>query len=630
MSIPQQTRVGDAAVRPPDLADRCIPDLVAAQAAERPNALALTAEAKPLTYGELNDRANRLASHLRSLGVGVDVPVGLCLPRSLEMVVAALGILKAGGAYVPLDPAYPPDRLAFMLEDAQAPVLISTPPLSQRLPAARRHLVCLGALQQIAAQPASSPPVEIASSNLAYVIYTSGSTGKPKGVEITHGSLANLVFWHNQAFSVTAVDRASHVAGLGFDAAVWELWPYLVAGASVHLADEDTRNSAELLWDWLLAQRISISFVPTPLAECLLTLCLRGPRTTELRIVLTGGDTLHHYPPPGLPFLLVNNYGPTECTVVATSGPVLPNRSPQMLPPIGRPIANSEIYVLDEHLQPVSGDTPGEVYIGGPGVARGYHNRPDLTAERFIPNPFGSNAASRLYKTGDLARVLADGQIAFLGRIDDQIKIRGYRIEPTEIVSVLSRHPDIRASLVVAREDAPGDKRLVAYVVLEADSDLSHTGLRDFLRRFLPEYMLPAAFVRLDAFPLTPHGKIDRAALPAPDATNRLQDDVSAGPHTRTEQRVAGILGELLNLDEIGLDDNFFLLGGHSLLGAQLIARLRDAFGVEIALRSLFEAPTVAALSAEVERLTENENSLEGATSSPSCVTLEAQVGIGL
>lgn len=628
MSIPQQTRVGDMALHPPDLAGPCIPDLVTAQAAECPGALAVTGEAKALTYGELNDRANRLASHLRSLGVGADVLVGLCLPRSLDMVVAALGILKAGGAYVPLDPAYPPDRLAFMLEDSQAPVLISTPLLSQQLPAARRHLVCVSALQ-IAAQPASSPPVEIAPNHLAYVIYTSGSTGKPKGVEITYGSLANLVFWHNHAFSVTAADRASHVAGLGFDAAVWELWPYLAAGASVHLADEDTRNSAELLWDWLLGQRISVSFIPTPLVERLLTLCLRWPRNTDLRIVLTGGDTLHHYPPPGLPFLLVNNYGPTECTVVATSGPVLPNRSPQMLPPIGRAIANTEIYVLDEHLQPVSADTPGEICIGGAGLARGYHNRPDLTAEKFIPNPFGTEAGSRLYKTGDLAHMLPDGQIAFLGRIDDQIKIRGYRIEPNEIVSVLSRHPDIRASLVVAREDAPGDKRLVAYVVLDADSDVSHTGLRDFLRRFLPEYMLPAVFVRVDAFPLTAHGKIDRSALPAPDPTNRLQDDVSPGSCTPTEQRIAGILGELLGLDEIGLDDNFFLLGGHSLLGAQVIARLRDAFGVEITLRSLFEAPTVAALSAEVDRLTENENSVEEPKPAPPCVAVGAQVGTG-
>ncbi len=597
-----------------------------ARATESPGALALTGEAKALTYGELDCRANRLASYLRSLGVGPDVLVGLCLPRSLEMVVGALGILKAGGAYVPLDPAYPPDRLAFMLDDAQAPMLISSPRLAERLPAAQRDLVYLDA-PQIACQPPDSPPVDIAPADLAYVIYTSGSTGKPKGVAITHGGLANLVSWHREAFSVTAADRASHVAGLGFDAAVWELWPYLAAGASVHLADESTRNSAELLRDWLVAQRITIGFVPTPLAEHLLAPGVQWPRNTELRVLLTGGDTLYHYPPADLPFPLVNNYGPTECTVVATSGRVLPSTFPNVLPPIGSAIANTQIYLLDEHLQPVPTGAPGEIYIGGAGLARGYHNRPGLTAEKFIPNPFGAEPGSRLYKTGDLARLLPDGQLAFLGRIDDQIKIRGYRVEPEEIVSVLNRHQNICASLVAAREDSPGDKRLIAYVVLDRDGDLTHTALRDFLREFLPDYMLPAAFVQMDGFPLTLNGKIDRAALPAPDPANILQDEASAEPCTATEQRVAEILGELLDLEEIGLDDNFFLLGGHSLLGAQLIARLRDAFGVDIALRSLFEGPTVAALSAELDRLVGNDRAenkqeaLETDSSAPSYIT---------
>jgi amino acid adenylation domain-containing protein len=527
------------------------------------------------------------------------------------MVVAALGILKAGGAYVPLDPAYPPGRLAFMLDDAQAPLLISSPDLAQRLPAGKRELVYVDA-PRIAAQPAGPLPVDIAPEHLAYVIYTSGSTGKPKGVEITHGSLANLVSWHNQAFSVTAADRASHVAGLGFDAAVWELWPYLAAGASVHLADEDSRNSAEVLWNWLVAERITISFVPTPLAEHLLTLSLDRLRKTDLRILLTGGDTLHHYPPPGLPFLLVNNYGPTECTVVATSGVVSPDGSPTTVPPIGRAIANTDIYLLDEALKPVPAGAPGEIYVGGAGVARGYHNRADLTGERFTPDPFSAEPGSRLYRTGDLGRLLPDGRIAFLGRVDDQIKIRGFRIEPQEIASVLNRHQDVRESLVVAREDTPGEKRLVAYVVIDGGSDCTLTELRDFAGGFLPEYMLPGAFVRLNAFPLTPHGKVDRAALPTPDPSNTLQDEASAGPPTATEQRVGEILGELLDLEEIALEDNFFMLGGHSLLGAQLIARLRDAFGVDITLRSLFEAPTVAALSAEVERLAGQENTWQG------------------
>ena len=555
-----------------------------------------------LTYQQLDCRANRLASYLRSLGVGRDVLVGLCLPRSLDMVVGALGILKAGGAYVPMDPAYPPGRLAFMLDDAQAAVLITNPRVAQQLPAAQRKLVYLDA-PEIAAQPADAPLVPNGPDDLAYVMYISGSTGRPKGVEIRHRSLANLVSWHVQAFSVTAADRASHVAGLGFDAAVWELWPYLAAGASVHLADEDTRNSAELLWDWLLDQTISISFIPTPLADRLLGLSLKWPRKTALRVLLTGGDTLHRYPPTGLPFLVVNNYGPTECAVVATSGPVLPNESPTMLPAIGRPIANTEIHLLDDDLRPVPPGASGQIYIGGTGVARGYHNRPDLTADRFMPNPFSGKTGDRLYKTGDLARLLPDGQIAFLGRLDDQIKIRGYRIEPNEIVRVLDQHPDIGASVVVAREDTSGERRLIAYVVSDAESDPSPAGLRDFLGSFLPEYMIPVAFVRLPALPLTAHGKIDRAALPEPARANTLQDAGSTEPCTETEQRVAEMVGELLNLEAIVLEDNFFLLGGHSLLGAQLIARLRQAFGVDITLRSLFEAPTIAALATELDRL---------------------------
>src|SRR6266704_3141576 len=344
MAIFRGKRVAGA-VASPDPQGTCIPDLVTARAAESPRALALTAVSEELTYQELDCRANRLASYLRSLGVGPDVLVGLCLPRSLDLVVGALGILKAGGAYVPMDPAYPPDRLAFMLDDAQAPVLISSTSIAQRLPLAKREHVYLDA-PKIGDHPGEPPPLRIGPDDLAYVIYTSGSTGRPKGVEITHRGLANLVSWHTQAFSVTALDRASHVAGLGFDAAVWELWPYLAVGASVHLADEDTRSSAEALWEWLVAQRISISFVPTPLAEQLLGLRLTWPRRTALRVLLTGGDTLHRYPPSGLPFLVVNNYGPTECTVVATSGPVLPNESPTMLPAIGRPIANTEIHLL--------------------------------------------------------------------------------------------------------------------------------------------------------------------------------------------------------------------------------------------------------------------------------------------
>ena len=442
-----------------DLQGMCLPELVARRAAETPEALAVTAGAQILSYGELDNRADRLACYLRSLGVGTDVVVGLCLPRCLDMVVGALGILKAGGAYLPMDPAWPPDRLAFVLEDAESPVLITDVTLARQIPRSRRVIVDLVA-PEITGQPEGLPLSKIKHDDLAYVIYTSGSTGQPKGIEIPHDALVNLISWHQQAFSVTSADRASHLAGLGFDAAVWELWPYLAVGASVRLVDEFTRNSAELLRNWLVAHWITISFIPTPLAEELLS--VKWPQNTALRMMLTGGDTLHHYPPASLPFVVVNNYGPAECAVVATSGEIPPDGHDGTLPPIGRPILNNQIHLLDEQLRPVPPGLVSEIYIAGAGLARGYRNRPDLTAERFVSASFTGKPASRLYSTGDLARLLPDGQIAFVGRADEQIKIRGFRIEPNEIVCALNQHPAVCESLVLAREDSSGDKRLVA------------------------------------------------------------------------------------------------------------------------------------------------------------------------
>jgi len=516
------------------------------------------------------------------------------------MAVGALAIWKAGGAYVPMDPAYPRERLRFMLEDAQAAILVTDASLAAAWPDGKWEVVDISG-RQAASGADEAPDVETTPADLAYVIYTSGSTGRPKGVEITHRGLANLVSWHRQAFSVSSSDRASYVAGLGFDAAVWDLWPYLATGASLHLPDELTRTSAEPLRDWLVAQNITISFVPTPLAEQLVR--LEWPRHSALRLMLTGGDTLHRYPPAGLPFTLVNNYGPTECTVVATSGPVLPNEDAATRPPMGRPITNTEILLLDDRLQRVPPGTPGEIHIGGAGVARGYRNLPDLTRKKFIPHPFSAAPADRLYKTGDLASELPDGQFAFLGRIDDQIKIRGYRIEPSEIVTVLNRHESIRESLVAAKPQSSGDRQLVAYVVLNAGASPRHTALRAFLGEYLPDYMLPAAFVRLEAFPLTAHGKIDRAALPEPTPENTLADDFSEASASPVESRLTGILSTLLGVKGVTLDDNFFQIGGHSLLGAQVLTRVRDTFGVELSLRSLFDHPTARGMSAEIEHL---------------------------
>ncbi len=581
--------------------DAYVPQLVARQAAATPEAVALAAGDQTCTYRELNRRANQVAQYLQTLGVQPGVLVGLCVERSFDMVVGLLGILKAGGAYVPLDPGYPPDRLAFMLNDTQAPVLVTQQRLISRLPSGVARVVLLDTDTAVLAQQSEAEPVLSATaSDLAYVIYTSGSTGRPKGVQITHESLLNLLFWHHRAFAVTPSDRATQLTSPAFDATGWELWPYLTAGASVYLLDEESRVVPELCRDFLLSHGISITFLPTALAESVMA--LEWPSTTSLRYLLTGADALHHYPSPSLPFALINNYGPTEATVVATFGRVFPTECVAIPPSIGRPIANTQIYLLDEHLRQVPIGTPGELCIGGAGLAKGYLNQPELTAEKFIPHPWSSEPGARLYKTGDLARYLPDGQIAFMGRIDQQVKIRGYRIEPDEIMSVLNEQLAVRMNLVIAREDTPGDKRLVAYVVPVPGAHISAGSLREMLAKRLPDYMVPATFVLLEALPVTPNGKVDRAALPAPGATNTLQDAVEAFPSTPIQKRLNGIVAPLLGLEQIGIDDNIFLLGGTSLMGTQVIVRVAEAFGVELPLRTLFESPTLRLLSVEIER----------------------------
>lgn len=576
------------------------------QVERAPEAIAVASSHGNLTYRALNDLAEAVASPLRARGVGPEVVVGLCVPRSPAMLVAALGIFKAGGAYLPLDPSEPETRLKFMFTDAGVSVVITEECLQEKMSGEGRHVIVVDDLGRLSepqlssenSAPANAPAGD--SKRLAYVIFTSGSTGTPKGVEVAHGSLLNLVTWHQSAFKVIPSDRASCVARVGFDAAVWEIWPYLTAGASLHIPDEEKLKDPEAFQSWLIAQRITIGFVPTPMAERLLA--LRWPANTQLRMMLTGGDTLHVYPPADLPFLLVNNYGPTECAVVATSGLVSTNRGDNRLPPIGRPIANTQVYLLDESMREVPAGTPGEIYIGGLGVARGYRNRPELTAERFISNPFDGNA-TRLFKTGDCAQMLPDGQLAFLGRFDEQIKIRGFRIEPNEIVAALNEHPAVSQSVIVAREISQGDSRLVAYFVPRAGRLATVSELREFLGGRLPAYMVPATYVTLDTIPLTPNGKVDRASLPAPDASNTLGEDVFHAPQTEVEQVVAGILAPLLGLERVDIEANFFALGGHSLLGIQLISRVRDSLGVELSLRTVFEAPSVAELSAEIERL---------------------------
>lgn len=565
-----------------------------------PDAIAVVSEPESLTYKELDQRANQLAHHLQSLGVGSEVITAICVDRSAAAVIVALAVLKCGGAYLPLDPGYPADRLAFILKDAQPAAVITQSEYVAKVGGGSWQVVNLN---DISSQTWSGgygrPTADVTPASLAYVIYTSGSTGQPKGVQVTHSGLSNLVAWHMNAFGVTAADRATQLSSLGFDAAVWEMWAHLCAGASLYVVPELVRISPELLRDWMLDKKISISFVPTALAERLIA--MDWPQGTALRFLLTGADTLHHYPGT-LPFTLVNNYGPTEATVVATSGSIGRQR-PDRRPPIGRPITNTTIHILDDQLQPVPAGEVGEIYIGGAGVARGYLNRPELTAERFIPDPYSSARGAQLYRTGDLARWLPDGQIAYVGRADEQIKVRGFRIEPNEIVSLLNSHPGVLASAVIAENDPSGAKRLLAYIVSNGTSSPRASELRTLLLSQLPDYMLPSTFIRVDDLPTTTNGKLDRNALPVPNANNSLQEDEFVAPRTPLEERVTVIIASLLGLEKVGVNENFFFIGGHSLLGTQLIARVRDAFGIDLSLRSIFDLPTPAQLAQEIERL---------------------------
>jgi amino acid adenylation domain-containing protein len=565
-----------------------------------PQAAAVSGD-RILSYADLNARADRLASHLIRLGVRAETRVGICLERSLDLVVAALGVLKAGGAYIPLDPGSPDDRLHFMVRDAlgsaEMAVLLTRNEWAGRFTAAgldALHIVDLDGEEWLRESPRSLK-IEPAAGNLAYVIYTSGSTGRPKGVEVSRGALASLVSWHVRAFGVGPDDRATLLAGVGFDAAAWELFPYLSSGASVHVVPEEVRAAPAALQDWLAANRITIAFLPTVLAEELAG--LEPPGDTPLRYLLTGGDRLLVRPRAGLPFVLINNYGPTENTVVTTSGRVEPDGKAGRAPSLGRPIDGVEVFVLDRHLRPEPPGAAGELCIGGGSLARGYLGRPDLTAERFVPHALAAAVGARLYRTGDAARWNAAGEVEFLGRLDRQVKIRGVRIEPGEIEAALLALPGVRQAAVEARGG-----RLVGWVVLHrtdpTDRSDAKAALSSRLRETLPDSMVPSAWVLLPALPLTPNGKVDRKALPAPETA--VAGDFVA-PRTPTEEVLAGIWSEILGQAPVGIHDSFFELGGHSLLAARVVSRLRDVFGVELPLRALFERPTVEGLAAAVE-----------------------------
>ncbi|HEY5314420.1 MAG TPA: non-ribosomal peptide synthetase [Pirellulales bacterium] len=579
-----------------------VPAQIAHHAIATPTGVAVADDRGELSFAELERRANQLACLLREAGAMPDRCVGVFCDRSVDFVVAALAVLKSGAAYLPLDSHTPADRARFMLDDAGAEVVLTHREKCRDWPAGPCRII---ELERVAAAP--TPPLEFqpAPDSLAYVVYTSGSTGRPKGVEITHANLLNLIDWHQTAFGVSSAERASQVAGLGFDAAAWEIWPHLAAGASVHIADELTRRSPQALRDWLVAERITIAFIPTVLAEQLLH--ADWPATTSLKTLLTGADVLHRRPAADLPFTVVNNYGPSECTVVATSGIVEPSADAAGPPSIGRAIRNAQVLILDENLCGVERGEAGELCIAGALVGRGYRNLPELTAQRFVTVQTESGESLRVYRTGDRARWLPNRELAFLGRLDEQLKIRGYRIEPGEIVAWLDRYPGIEASALVALVGGAGPV-LVAYLVVADNVQLMAADVRDFLAARLPDYMLPAQFVQLAALPLTPNGKVDKAALPAPSAENQLPTSqappsAAADPEDNVLAKVAALVASLLNDASVSRDDNFFLLGGHSMLAAQLVTRVRDLFGVDVGLRQLFTSPTIAGLSAEISRL---------------------------
>jgi amino acid adenylation domain-containing protein len=584
-------------------------ELVEEQAKRRPEAIAVACAQEHLSYGELNQRANQLARYLREAGVGVEHLVGVCLERGVELVVSLLAILKAGGAYVPLDPAYPVERLAFMLEDAHLSALLTTSAFSHKdvwATGEERRLICLDKEQEhFARQSGENVAIQVLPDNLAYVIYTSGSTGRPKGVQITHRGLHNLIIWHEQAFALTSQDRTSQVASVSFDASGWELWPTLAVGATICLVEDDVRNAPLEICMWLAEQHITCGFLPTPLAESVLDEA--WPTGIALRTLLTGGDMLHRAPDHALPFTLVNNYGPTEGTVVSTSGKVIFTQGDTITgtPTIGRPIANTQVYVLDAEMQPVPIGVRGELYIGGEGLARGYLHRAELTAERFVPNPFDSRPGLRLYKTGDMVRYRADGSLDFLGRNDEQVKIRGFRVELGEIEAIVRQHPGVREAAVIAREERQREKRLVTYLVPEPELPLTLSQLRQYLQARLPHYMIPSAFVTLERLPLSPNGKLDRRALPAPTDAHQNLENRYVPPRNSIEEGVASIWVEVLGVERVGVYDNFFEAGGHSLLATQVIARVQHAFQVNLSLRHLFEHPQLAELAQIVARMTE-------------------------
>jgi amino acid adenylation domain-containing protein len=588
----------DAPAVEPD--DACAHDLFEAQARRRPDAAAVNFEGRRLSYAELDARSNRLANYLRARGVGPDSLVGVCVERSAEMVVALLAVLKAGGAYVPLDPLYPKERLAYMLEDSWPRVLLTQSVLTSGLPAHSSEVFRLDADWSLTEQSSEQKPQSgVTADNLAYVIYTSGSTGRPKGVALAHRGLCNM--WREQvrAFGLTPSDRVLQFSSLSFDASTFEVVMALLTGSALYVAPKEALLPGETLAGFVREHSITNIVVPpsalTPTPENGLP---------ELKRVVVAGEActseLVERWAPGRRFF--NAYGPTETTIWASVDECAAGAEGQ--PTIGRPIGAARIHILDESQRLAPVGVAGELCIGGVGLARGYLGRPSLTAEKFIPDGYSSEPGARLYRTGDLARRLADGRIEFIGRLDHQVKVRGFRIELGEIESALRGFEGVREAVVVAREDERGDKRLVAYVAGDADEG----ALRGHLRERLPEFMTPSAFVVMGELPLTSNGKVDRKALPAPGSAREGAQAPPAPPRTELERAIAGVWREVLGVETVGRNDNFFDLGGHSLLMIRAHSQLRERLGRETSVIDLFRYPTVGSLAERMSGSGEEES----------------------
>jgi amino acid adenylation domain-containing protein len=603
--------------------EKCIHQLFEEQVERTPDAVAVVFEEKQLTYRELNAKANQLAHYLQSLGVEPEVLVGICVERSVEMIIGLLGILKAGGAYVPLDPNYPSERLAFMLEDSSVPVLLTQERLVEKLPQHSACVVCLDSdWEKIAVHSKENPSIPVKPENLAYVIYTSGSTGKPKGVLIQHESLVNYTTVASAEYRIQKCDRILQFSSISFDVSAEEIYTSLTSGATLVLRTASMLDSIEGFLQKCKNWEITVMALPTAywheLTAFLSQETLALP--PSLRLIIIGGekalpDRLKTWLEcVGERVRLVNNYGPTEATVGATIYDLSVADTTLKELPIGRPLGNVCTYILDQNGQPVPIGVPGELHIGGAGLARGYLNRPELTDVRFIRNPFSDSPTQRLYKTGDQVRYLPDGNIEYLGRIDDQVKVRGFRIELGEIEAALSQHPNLLQVAVTLREDIPSQKSLVAYTVpLQAPAP-TVGDLRHFLKERLPDYMVPSAFVILESLPLTPNGKVDRKLLPAPDLKSLIEKAEFVAPQTPTEELVASIWAEVLGVEQLSINDNFFELGGHSLLATQLLSKLSSHFGLNLPLSKLFETPTVAGFSSYIEAISWATQNLETST----------------